>query len=104
MAVTVLSFGVVPAYMGISSEHDALVANIEPAVGGDLGALENGTALSFEEIYALTDVYSDTSMAQDDIAFILNNIEPTAGGDLEEMIVSEDVFSTDFKAHSHPAL
>ena len=100
VAVTILSFGIVPAYVGISSEHADLVANIEPAVGVDPGELENGTSLTFEEIYALSDLYNAGSLAQDDMASILNNIEPSA----EEISVSQDNFSAGFDIEGHPAL
>lgn len=107
MAVTVLSFGIVPVYMGIADERGALVANIEPSVGdatGTLDTLEKGTSLTFEEIYALTDVYSDDAMAQDDIAFILNDIEPAAEDAGAETVIAEDSFSTGFDKQGHPAL
>ncbi len=98
IVVTFMAFPIMAAYTGISAEHDALIANIEPAAGFDPGYVDNGTGLTFEEIYAMVDVYNDDSMAQDDIAFILNDIEPASGD------TSEDTFSAGFDTHNHPAL
>ncbi len=98
------SFTVIPAFKGITGEHGVMMASIEPAIGVE-EPIDNGTGLSFEEIYALVDVYE-----QDDIASILNDLEPAAGGeamlDLGAIAEAETIIelNTEFGKELHPAL
>ena len=105
MVFMIVSFVAVPVFTGISGERAGRVeaSAVAPAIKDETGA-----GLTFEEIYALVDAYE-----QDDIASILNDIEPTGDNsqivDLivaaeEEGLIPEGRFTHGFSGKLHPAL
>ena len=103
----IMSFAVVPVIYGVNGERagrveaSIIVPSLDPIED------QTGAGLTFQEIYAMTNSY-----AQDDVAAVLNDITPGAGGEidvlaLEQLMAEENQpkgFSKGFTDYTHPAL
>lgn len=95
MAFLAISFFAIPAYFGISKEHEKRVT-ATMTVSADTNTANAQEPLTFEEIYAL----ADESLLNN--PSVLNDIMPAAGA--EKVVIFDDKFSTGFSMQEDSAL